>query len=134
MKYLCMVYYDTESLERVSGREYAALVAEARAYEEELRTRGHYVASDLLLSVPFAAMSRSKRGLFAEEEEQLGGFVVFDAEDLEEAHRLAAKIPSARLGGIDVRPLPAPRSAGERISQARLLPAVVKARKQRAFS
>jgi hypothetical protein len=112
MKYLCLVYYDEARLDALSPSEYDALVSEALAYDEELRTSGHYIVSDALQSVQTATTLRVRNGKvatldgpFAETKEQLGGFILIDARDLNEAIRVASKIPPARLGCVEVRPV-----------------------------
>jgi hypothetical protein len=112
MRYLCLVYYDEKKLDALSKDEYDALVREALAYDDELRKGGHYVASDALQSVRTATTLRVANGRlsttdgpFAETKEQLGGFILIEARDLNEAIRLAAKIPPARLGCLEVRPV-----------------------------
>lgn len=112
MRYLCLLYYDEKTLENVSKSDYDALVAEAVAYEDELRAGGHYVASNALQSVQTATTVRIRGGKasttdgpFAETKEQLGGFFLIEANDLDEAIRLASKIPPGRLGCVEVRPV-----------------------------
>ena len=112
MKYLCLVYHDEQQLETMSASEYDNLVCEALAYDEELQQSGHYVASDALEFVPTATTIRVRHGRttisdgpFAETKEQLGGFILIDARDLNEAIRVAERIPSARLGCVEVRPI-----------------------------
>jgi hypothetical protein len=122
MKYLCLVYVDEKKLEALSSRESDALDDEALAYDEEPRKSGHYLVSNALQSVQTATTIRIQNGKtfttdgpFAETKEQLGGFVLIDAKDLNEAIRVASKIPPGRLGCIEVRPikeLARPDSAG----------------------
>ena len=122
MRYLCLVYVDENKVKALSKSEYAALVAEALAYDEELRGSGHYVVSNALEPVSAATTLRPRSGKvsitdgpFAETREQLGGFVLIEARDLNDALHVAAKIPPARLGCIEVRPIkpcpPAERAA-----------------------
>jgi hypothetical protein len=112
MKYLCLVYYDEAKLDALSQSEHDALMGEALAYDEELRTSGHYIVSDALQPVQMATTLRRRNGKvattdgpFAETKEQLGGFILIDARDLNEAIRVASKIPPARLGCVEVRPV-----------------------------
>jgi hypothetical protein len=112
MRYLCMVCYEQQTLDDLSKPEFDTLVAEALAYDDELRNGGHYLYSGALQSVETATTLRLQSGKvsltdgpFAETKEQLGGFIVIEARDLDEAIRLAAKIPPARLGCIEVRPI-----------------------------
>jgi hypothetical protein len=112
MKYLCLVYLEERKLDALSRSEYDALVGEALAYDEELRQSGHYIVSDALQSVETATTIRVRNGKVtttdgpvAETKEQLGGFVLIDARDLNDAIRVAARIPPARLGSVEVRPI-----------------------------
>jgi hypothetical protein len=112
MRYLCMVCYEQKALDSLSKPELDALAAESLAYDDELRNGGHYLYSGALQSVETATTLRSQSGNvlltdgpFAETREQLGGFIVIEARDLDEAIRLASRIPPARLGCIEVRPI-----------------------------
>ena len=110
MKYLCLVYLDESKWGAMSEREYDALVGEVLAYREDLRRSGHFVVSEALhhgQPTPTVQVRNGKvsvtDGPFAETKEHLGGFYVIEATDLNEAIRVAAKIPSARLGRVEVR-------------------------------
>jgi hypothetical protein len=112
MKYLCMVFYDEKSLDALSPAELQALDDESLAYDDTLRRRGHFMAAQALESVQTATTVRVRNGKvsitdgpFAETNEQIGGFILIEAQDLNEAIQLAAKIPAIRLGGIEVRPI-----------------------------
>lgn len=112
MKYLCLVYLEEKKLDALSESEMDALVRESLAYDEELRKSGHYVCSEALQPVGTATTMRTRNGKlsttdgpFAETKEQLGGFILIDARDLNEAIRVASRIPPARLGCIEVRPI-----------------------------
>jgi hypothetical protein len=114
MKYLCLVYYDEKKLDALSKREFDALVGDALAYDDVMRQGGHYVASEALQSVQTATTIRTRDGKpsmtdgpFAETKEQLGGFILIEARDLNEAIQVASKIPPGRLGSIEVRPIKA---------------------------
>ena len=105
MKYLCLVYMEETTLDAVSD-------SDCRAYGDSLRKSGCYLAAEALQPVDTATTVRVRNGKvsmtdgpFAETKEQLGGFYLIDAEDLDEALRLAAKIPPARVGSIEVRPV-----------------------------
>jgi hypothetical protein len=112
MKYLCLVYHDEKSLEALPASEYDALVAETRAYDEELRQRGHYLSANMLDYVQVATTVRIGNGGVAVTDdpgaaarEQLGGFILIEARDVNEAVRVASQAPSARIGRIEVRPI-----------------------------
>jgi hypothetical protein len=112
MKYLCLVYHEEAKLNALPGSEYDALVTESLALVEELRTSGHHIAADALQAVDAATTLRVRKGKvsmtdgpFAETKEQLGGFFLVEARDLNEAIRIASRIPGARIGSIEVRPV-----------------------------
>jgi hypothetical protein len=112
MKYLCMVFLDENKLNALSESESQALDDESLAYNDTLRKRGHFLAAQALQSVHAARTVRLRRGKmsvtdgpFAETKEQIGGFILIEAHDLNEAIQLASKIPSVRLGGVEVRPI-----------------------------
>jgi hypothetical protein len=112
MKYLCLVYLEESKLNALSRTEFDALVADALAYDDELRSSGHYVASNALQSVETATTVRNRNGKvsvidgpFAETKEQLGGFILIEAKDLDEAIQVASGIPPGRFGSIEVRPI-----------------------------
>lgn len=112
MKYLCLVYHEEEKIAALPADEHAAIMNDVLAYREELRLRGHYISSSPLQSVRTAATIRVREGKasitdgpFAETKEQLGGFYLIEARDLNEAIRLASEMPPARVGSIEVRAL-----------------------------
>jgi len=121
MKYLCMVFCDEKKLEALSSAESQALDDESLAYDEDLRNGGHLVAAQALESVQAATTVRIRNGKvfvtdgpFAETNEQIGGFILIEARDLNEAIQLASKIPPIRLGGIEVRPIKELTSSADR--------------------
>jgi hypothetical protein len=92
VKYLCLVYVEENKLEALSESEMDALVREALAYDNALRESGHYICSEALQPVRAATTVRIRHGKpsatdgpFAETKEQLGGFILIDAKDLNEA-------------------------------------------------
>jgi hypothetical protein len=112
MKYLCLVYVQAQKLAALSTSEMDALVRESLAYDEALRNSGHYVCSEALQPVQTATTVRVRNGKlsttdgpFAATKEQLGGFILIDARDLNEAIQVASKIPPGQLGCIEVRPI-----------------------------
>jgi hypothetical protein len=112
MKYLCLIYYEEAVADALSESEYDAIQAAAVAYGEELSASGHFIASQALESVQTATTIRIRSGKltvtdgpFAETKEQLGGFFLIEARDLNDAIRVASKIPPLRLGCIEVRPI-----------------------------
>ncbi|HEX5165081.1 MAG TPA: YciI family protein [Thermomicrobiales bacterium] len=112
MRYLCLVYQDERQLAAMTSSDYDALVDEVRAYIEEATLSGHYLASNALEWVESATSIRVRDdrlsitdGPFVETKEQLGGYLLIEARDLNEAIRVAARMPSARFGGIEIRPI-----------------------------
>lgn len=112
MKFLCLAYEEETKLSSLSQAEWDVLRGETLAYVEVLRKSGHLLVTHALQSVRTAATVRVRGGApavsdgpFAETREQLGGFFLIEARDREEAVRLAAAWPSARLGSIEVRPI-----------------------------
>lgn len=112
MTYLCMIFFDPQRLDTLPPAEYAALLAEAVAYDEELRVSGHLRAAHRLARPHASTTVRIRRGHasptdgpFAETKEQIGGVLVLEARDLNEAIQLASRMPIVRFGGVEVRPV-----------------------------
>jgi hypothetical protein len=112
MKYLCLIYDDEKKLGAMSQAESDAFMGEYFAYTEGIQKSGHMVAGEALQPVETATTIRVRNGKisttdgpFAETKEQLGGFYLVEAKDLNEAIQVAAKIPSARTGSVEVRPV-----------------------------
>lgn len=110
MKYLCMIYFDERKASEVPEAELRGIVDECMTYSEQLRRSGNYIAANALLPTPTGRTLRGQGdqlsitdGPFAETKEQLGGFYLIEAADMEEAQRIAAKIPPGRLGCVEVR-------------------------------
>jgi len=105
MKYLCLVYLDEKRLDELPD-------SDCLEYDAALRESGHCIASEALQSVQTATTVRVRNGKtsitdgpFAETREQLAGFYLIEAQDLNEAIQLAARIPPAQVGSIEVRPI-----------------------------
>jgi hypothetical protein len=105
MKYLCLVYSEERKLETMTDDE-------CMEYDHAIRNSGHCVASEALQPVRTATSVRVRNnkvsitdGPFAETKEQLAGFYLIEAKDLDGAIEIAAKIPPARVGCIEVRPI-----------------------------
>jgi len=117
MQYLLLIYESEASMAGLSEDEQGRIFQEYIDYTNGLRKSGHYVAAEALQAVSTATTVRVKGGKtlttdgpFAETREQLGGFYLVEAKDLDEAIKLAAAIPASRTGSIEVRPiLPTPR-------------------------
>ncbi|MCG6873527.1 MAG: YciI family protein [Betaproteobacteria bacterium] len=105
MKYLCLVYLDESAPQHVAD-------SDCLAYDAAIRASGHCIASEALQPVRTATTVRVRNGQvsvtdgpFAETKEQLAGFYLIDAKDLDEAIALAARIPPAQEGSVEVRPI-----------------------------
>jgi len=112
MKYLCLAYEEETKLNALTQAEWDALRDETLTYLEGLRQKGQVLTAEALQSVRTATTVRVRSGKlsvtdgpFAETKEQLGGFFLIEAEDLDEAIQIASRWPSARLGSIEVRPI-----------------------------
>lgn len=112
MKYLCLIYYDEDVMNALSPKEWKALISECTAYSEQLQASHYFLAGDALESVHTATTVRVRNGKlsatdgpFAETKEQLAGYCLLEARDLNEAIQLASKLPPARYGGVEVRPV-----------------------------
>jgi hypothetical protein len=109
MKYMLLVYLDEKAL---SDDEREHCYVESAQLTQDLNTRGQYVIASPLHSVTTATTVRLREGKrlvtdgpFAETREQLGGFYMVEVEDLDEAIRVAERIPVARVGTIEIRPV-----------------------------
>ena len=112
MKYVCLVYLVEQDMNALSKREADACTEESLAYDAALRRSGHLLAAQALQPVETATTIRVRNGKlsttdgpFAETTEQLGGFILIEARDLNDAIQVAAKIPMGRRGTIEVRPI-----------------------------
>jgi hypothetical protein len=112
MKYLCLIYDDEKKWETMSKAEADAYMGEYFAFTEGVKASGHYLGGNALQPVQTATTVRSRNGKlsttdgpFAETKEQLGGYYLIEARDLNDALQVAQKIPSVRTGSIEVRPI-----------------------------
>ena len=112
MKFMFTIYHDEKVLDAMPEKEMQALVDSAIEYAEELRRSGHYLASNALQRARTARLIRVSGGKvsttaspFAETKEQLGGFFIIEAKDMDEACAIAARFPPARVGAVEVRPV-----------------------------
>ena len=111
MRYACLIYYNPKVLFDQSP-EAESVLAECATHDDKLKASGHFVTAEAL-DLPESAMTVRVRdgkvstvdGPFMETKEMLGGFIVIEARDLDEAARVAAAIPQARLGFVEVRPV-----------------------------
>jgi hypothetical protein len=112
MRYILLIYSDEEAEARLTEAEQETLMGRYYAFTEEVRNRGVYQTGDALQPTVTATTVRVRQGQtlatdgpYTETKEQLGGFYVLDCRDLDEAIELAAKIPSAEGGAIEIRPI-----------------------------
>ena len=112
MKYILLIYHDEQAFSRSTEDELQKTYAEYRQLIEELKSSGKYLFGDQLQPTATAQSVRVRDGKqlitdgpFAETREQVGGFFMIEASDADEANRIAARIPSARTGTIEVRPV-----------------------------
>jgi hypothetical protein len=112
MKYVCLVYLEEKLFEPMSQVDRDRLVNEALDHDDKLRESGLYVSSEALAGIRAATTLRVRDGRlsvvdgpFAETKEQLGGFIIIEAKDLDDAIKAASTIPMARLGSIEIRPV-----------------------------
>ena len=112
MKFMFTIHHDERVLDAMPEKEMQALVDSAIEYAEELQRSGHYIASNALERTGTARTIRvqagkvsSRIGPFAETKEQLGGFFLIEAKDMDEACSIAARFPPARIAVLEVRPV-----------------------------
>jgi hypothetical protein len=112
MRYMCVIYDEEAKIGAMSKEEGEAFMGEYFAFTDEIKKSGHYLGGEALQPVTTATTVRIRNGKlsttdgpFAETKEQLGGFYLINARDLNEAIQIAAKIPSARMGTVEVRPV-----------------------------
>jgi hypothetical protein len=112
MRYLCLIYEDEKGFEKMSKEEADAIINEYFAFTEDIKGNGTMLAGEALQPTATATTVRVRNGKtqttdgpFAETKEQLGGFYMINAKDLNEAIQVAARIPGARYGGVEVRPI-----------------------------
>ena len=112
MHYLLMIYENEKVWADMPEGQRNAMFGEYMTYTQDIKASGHLRAGDALQPVATATTVRVRDGKtqvtdgpFAETREQLGGYYLIEAKDLDEATKLAARIPSARWGSIEIRPI-----------------------------
>ena len=112
MKYLCLVYVEEKVLHALPKNERQSLSDESMAFCADLEHKGQLIAASPLHPIESATTVRVRNGKtsttdgpFAETKEQLGGFIAIDVRDLNDAIRVAAHFPAARIGSVEVRPM-----------------------------
>jgi hypothetical protein len=112
MRYLCLIYENETAWESVPPAELEAIMNEYFGFTDDIRKNGKYVAGEALQPTASATTVRVRNGKvsttdgpFAETKEQLGGFYLIEATDLNDAIQVASRIPGARSGSIEIRPV-----------------------------
>ena len=112
MQYLLLIYDPEKSWQTMPETERNALFAAYRKFSTEIQASGHLVGGNALQPTHTATTVRVRDGKtsttdgpFAETREQLGGYYLIEAKDLDEATKIAARIPSSKFGSIEVRPI-----------------------------
>jgi hypothetical protein len=112
MKYLCLIYDDEKQWAKMPKEVQDKYMGEYTAFGESIRKSGQYVGANQLQPSHTATIVRSRNGKvsttdgpFVETKEQLGGYYLIEAKDLNDAIKVASHIPSARSGSIEVRPI-----------------------------
>ena len=112
MKYMLLIYHAEQAWGGLTEQERQKMYADYGQFTQEIMASGHYVSGSELHPVSTATSVRVRDGEqlatdgpFAETKEQLGGYYLIEAGNLDEAIGIAARIPSARVGTIEVRPL-----------------------------
>jgi hypothetical protein len=112
MQYLLLIYEDEKLWPQLPEAERGQMFAEYGKFTQDVQASGHHKGGNALQPTHTATTVRVRNGKttttdgpFAETREQLGGYYLIEAKDLDEATSIAARIPSARLGCIEVRPV-----------------------------
>ena len=112
MQYLCLIYDEEKKMAGMSKSEGDAFMGEYGAFTQSVKTSGHHLGGNQLQPVQTATTIRVRSGKmsttdgpFAETKEQLGGYYLIEAKDLNDAIQVASRIPSAKTGSIEVRPI-----------------------------
>lgn len=112
MKYLCLVHFDGTILDTMPTEEKRAFDSDSLGYDQTLIARGKLIHAEALQSPSAASLVKVRNGQmsvtdgpYAEAKEQMGGFILIEATDMAEAVEIAAGIPLARYGTIEVRPI-----------------------------
>ena len=121
MKYLLLIYNDPELLDALPAGGFDTMMSACDAQADELKQSGSLVTSQKLQPVQTATTLRVRSGKvsvtdgpFAETKEQLGGFNLIEARDLDEAIRIAQRFPWTRTGAVEIRPVQEPAEAARR--------------------
>jgi hypothetical protein len=112
MRYLCLIYSDEKQIAAMPENQARTVIGEYANFTDGIRKSGHFLGGERLQPTHTATTIRSRNGKvsttdgpFAETKEQLGGFYMIEARDLNEAIQVASRIPGTRFGSIEVRPI-----------------------------
>jgi hypothetical protein len=112
MQYMLLIYFTEADYKLRNDEQNGAITREYMTYTQTIRESGHLVGADRLGSVTTATTLREKDGKllktdgpFAETREQLGGYYIIEAKNLDEAVSVAARMPGVRFGAIEIRPI-----------------------------
>jgi hypothetical protein len=112
MKYLCLIYDDETQWSRMNKEQSAAMMGDYGKFTQDIQKSGHFIGGNALQPTPSATTVRLRNGSisttdgpFAETKEQLGGYYLIEARDLNDAIQVAGRVPGARNGSIEVRPI-----------------------------
>ena len=112
MRYLCLIYDEEKKLGAMAKDEADAFMTEYFTFTDGIKKSGHYIGGEALQPVQTATTVRMRNGKvstidgpFAETKEQLGGYYLINARDLNDAIQVASKIPSVRIGTVEIRPI-----------------------------
>lgn len=115
MKYLCLIYQEERAVSALPRTEWNNLIENCIAFTDEMQESGYYLGGNALDSVHTATSVRVRNGKlsvtdgpFAETREQLAGYCILQARDLNEAIQLASQLPPLRYGCVEVRPVREP--------------------------
>jgi len=112
MKYLCLIYQNEQNAERNTSEQGNTMLQEYFDFTEDIRKSGHMLGGEALQPTSAATTVRVRNGKvsttdgpFIETKEQLGGFYLIEGKDLNDAIQVASRIPGAKTGAIEVRPI-----------------------------
>jgi hypothetical protein len=112
MKYMLLVHHDEVAFDQIGNAQQQQMLAESVALTHQLHANGQYLSASPLQPAATAVIVRQREGKtivtdgpFIETREQIAGYFLIDAKDLNEAVSIAARVPGARIGPVEVRPL-----------------------------
>ena len=112
MKYLCLIYENEQNWSHYTKNQGDSMMAEYGSFTQDIQKSGHMLGGNALQPANTATTVRVRNGKvsttdgpFAETKEQLGGYYLIEATDLNDAIQVSARIPGAKTGSIEVRPI-----------------------------